>query len=115
MSIKIYHNPSCSKSRATLQLLSDNGVEPNITEYLTNPPNYAELSQLLNMLGLEPRQLMRTSEAEYSEANLSNPELSRDELIQAMIDHPKLMERPIVVNGKRAAIGRPPERVLDIL
>jgi len=115
MSIKIYHNPSCSKSRATLQLLTDNDIKPNITEYLTTPPNFDELSNILDLLGLEPRQLMRTNEAEYAEANLANPELTRDELIQAMIDQPKLMERPIVVNGNKAAIGRPPESILDII
>jgi len=115
MSIKMYHNPSCSKSRATLQLLEENGVNPNVTEYLTSPPNFEELSELLDMLGLEPRQLMRTKEAEYSEANLANPELTREQLIQAIIDHPKLMERPIVVNGNKAAIGRPPELILEII
>lgn len=115
MTIKMYHNPSCSKSRATLQLLDDNGVKPAITEYLSTPPDFEELSNILNLLGLEPRQLMRKGEAEYTAANLDNPDLTRDELIQAMIDHPKLMERPIVVNGNKAAIGRPPESVLDII
>ncbi len=115
MSVKIYHNPSCSKSRATLQLLDDNGVTPDVTEYLTNPPSSDELSEILQMLGLEPRQLMRTNDAEYTEQNLADPEFSREALIQAMVDYPKLMERPIVVNGNKAAIGRPPEHILDIL
>ncbi|WP_135607099.1 arsenate reductase (glutaredoxin) [Solemya velesiana gill symbiont] len=115
MSVEIYHNPRCSKSRQTLQLLQDQGVEPDITEYLKTPPDAATLKNILNMLGLEPRELMRTKEAEYKEAGLDNPELSRDQLIQAMVDHPKLIERPIVIKDNKAAIGRPPEKVLDIL
>jgi len=115
MPVKMYHNPSCSKSRATLELLDKNGIKPNIIEYLTEPPSFAELSSILEMLGLEPRQLMRTGEREYSAANLDNPGLTRDELIQAMIAQPKLIERPIVVSGNKAAIGRPPESVLDIV
>ena len=115
MSVKIYHNPRCSKSRQTLQLLEDQGVEPEITEYLKTPPDKATLEQILDMLGLEPRELMRTKEAEYKEQGLDNPELSRDQLIQAMIDTPKLIERPIVIKDGKAAIGRPPEKILDIL
>ena len=115
MSVKIYHNPRCSKSRQTLQLLEDQGVEPEITEYLKTPPDKATLEQILDMLGLEPRELMRTKEAEYKEQGLDNPGLSRDQLIQAMIDTPKLIERPIVIKDGKAAIGRPPEKILDIL
>jgi arsenate reductase len=115
MSVTIYHNPRCSKSRQTLQLLRDKGIEPNIVEYLSTPPNPAELSDILNRLGLEPRDLMRKKEAEYAEAGLDNPGLSREELIQRMVDYPKVIERPIVLKDNKAAVGRPPENVLEIL
>ena len=115
MSVTIYHNPRCSKSRQTLQLLRDKGIEPNIIEYLSTPPNPAELSDILDRLGLEPRDLMRKKEAEYAEAGLDNPALSREELIQRMVDYPKVIERPIVLKDNKAAVGRPPENVLEIL
>lgn len=115
MSTKIYHNPRCSKSRQTLQLLQENQVEPEIIEYLKTPPSKEELEQLLGMLGLEPRQLMRTKEKEYKELELDNPDLDRDALINAMLNTPKLIERPIVIKDGKAAIGRPPEHVLEIL
>ena len=115
MSIKIYHNPQCSKSRATLQLLHDQDIKPEIVEYLKTPPSRLELNHVLDTLGMEPRELMRKNESEYKAANLDNPDLSREELIQAMLDHPRLIERPIVVNNGKVAIGRPPEQVLDIL
>ena len=115
MSVTIYHNPRCSKSRQTLQLLRDKGIEPNIVEYLSTPPSPAELADILDRLGLEPRDLMRKNEAEYGEAGLDNPELSREELIQRMVDYPKVIERPIVLKDNKAAIGRPPENVLGIL
>ncbi|MEE2767573.1 MAG: arsenate reductase (glutaredoxin) [Pseudomonadota bacterium] len=115
MSVTIYHNPRCSKSRQTLQLLRDKGIEPNIIEYLSTPPNPAELSDILDRLGLEPRDLMRKKEAEYAEAGLDNPGLSREELIQRMVDYPKVIERPIVLKDNKAAVGRPPENVLEIL
>ncbi len=115
MTVRIYHNPRCSKSRQTLQLLRDKGVEPEIVEYLKTPPTREELEQVLDMLGLEPRQLMRTKEKEYKEQSLANPELSRDQLIDAMLATPKLIERPIVIKDGKAAIGRPPEQVLEIL
>ena len=115
MSVTIYHNPRCSKSRQTLQLLRDKGIEPNIIEYLSTPPNPAELSDILDRLGLEPRDLMRKKEAEYAEAGLDNPGLSREELIQRMVDYPKVIERPIVLKDNKAAVGRPPENVLGIL
>jgi arsenate reductase len=115
MSTKIYHNPRCSKSRQTLQLLRDKAVEPEIVEYLKTPPSAAELSHILELLGLEPRQLMRRQEKEYKENGLDDSSLSREQLIAAMVAHPKLIERPIVITGKKAAIGRPPESVLDIL
>lgn len=113
--VTLYHNPRCSKSRQTLELLEQNRIAPQIVKYLETPPDAATLRELLGMLGLEPRQLMRQKEAEYAELGLENPALSNDELIQAMVDHPRLMERPIVVKNGKAAIGRPPEQVLDIL
>jgi len=113
--VTIYHNPRCSKSRATLELLGAQGIEPDIIEYLNTPPDAAGLAALLDMLGLEPRQLMRTHETDYREAGLDDPQLSRAQLIDAMVRYPKLIERPIVVHGSKAVIGRPPQRVLDIL
>jgi arsenate reductase len=115
MSVEIFHNPRCSKSRQTLQLLQEKGVEPDVVEYLNTPPDRKTLEQVLKMLGMEPRDLMRKKEAEYKENGLDNPDLSRDQLIDAMLTHPKLIERPIVIKDGRAAIGRPPEKVLDIL
>ncbi len=115
MSIEIYHNPRCSKSRQTLQLLEEKGVEPEVVEYLKTPPDRETLERILKMLGLEPRDLMRKKETEYEENGLDNPNLTRDQLIDAMIKYPKLIERPIVVSNGKAAIGRPPEKVLDIL
>lgn len=115
MTITIYHNPRCSKSRQALALLQENSVEPQIVEYLKTPPDAATLEKLLDMLGLEPREFMRTKEKEYRENELANPDLSRDALIAAMVAHPKLIERPIVVKDNKAALGRPPEAVLDIL
>ncbi len=114
-SVTIYHNPRCSKSRQTLELLETQGLTPTIVKYLETPPDAATLNSLLSMLGLEPRELMRQKEAEYSELNLANPELTREQLIQAMLDHPRLIERPIVVSNGQAVIGRPPEQVLTIL
>lgn len=115
MSVTIYHNPRCSKSRETLSLLRDQGVEPEIVEYLKDPPNAQVLSDLLTQLGLEPRALMRRKEAEYAELGLDDPALSREALIEAMVTHPKLIERPIVVKDGKAALGRPPQAVLEIL
>ena len=115
MSVVIFHNPRCSKSRQTLQLLQDNGVEPEVVEYLKNPPSKNRLKQILKMLGLEPRQLMRTKETEYKEQGLADESLTQEQLIDAMLATPKLIERPIVINGDKAAIGRPPESVLEIL
>ena len=115
MSVTIYHNPRCSKSRETLSLLRDQGVEPEIVEYLKNPPNAQVLSDLLTQLGLEPRGLMRRKEAEYAELGLDDPALSREALIEAMVTHPRLIERPIVVKNGKAALGRPPQAVLEIL
>ena len=115
MTVRIYHNPRCSKSRQALQLLQEHAASPEVVEYLKTPPNAGELGRLLDMLGLEPRELMRKGEKEYRESGADNPGLSRAQLIALMVEHPRLIERPIVVSNGRAALGRPPERVLDIL
>ncbi len=114
MSVTMYHNPRCSKSRATLALLQERGVTPDIIEYLNTPPSQAELDRILNLLGKEPAELMRKGEAEYREY-IQGKALSRAEAIALMVAHPVVIERPIVVNGDRAAIGRPPESVLDVV
>ena len=113
--IQIFHNPNCSKCRQTMELLNDKGIDTVVVEYLNSPPDSDELNEILDLLGLEPRDLMRKHEAPYKENNLDSPDLNRDQLIQAMIDNPILIERPIIINGKKATIGRPPEKVLDIL
>jgi len=115
MTITIFHNPRCSKSRATLALLQEHGVEPEIRLYLDDPPDAAELRSILARLGLTARELMRKGEAEYREQRLAEEDLSEEQLIAAMAATPRLIERPIVLAGKRAAIGRPPEAVLEIL
>ena len=115
MAVTIYHNPRCSKSRQTLQLLQDRGIEPEIVEYLKTPPSPKQLDTVLAKLGIEPRALMRTKEAAYREAGMADQELSRRALIDLMVANPIVIERPIVVNGARAALGRPPESVLSIL
>ncbi len=115
MSISIYHNPRCSKSRQTLQLLQEQGIEPEVREYLKDVPTADELKQVLAALNISPRELLRVKEAEYKETGLDNPELDDAAIIKAMTQHPKLIERPIVINGDRARIGRPPEAVLEIL
>ena len=113
MTVTIYHNPRCSKSRTTLALLRENGVEPEIVEYLNDPPGADELKRILAMLGIGPRDLMRAKEAK--EAGLDDPSLSDDALIAAMLANPIVIERPIVVSGGRARLGRPPESVLEIV
>ena len=115
MAAKIYYNPQCSKCRETLKILEDNGIETEITEYLKTPPNAETLKNILETLNMQPRQLMRQHEAEYKENNLDDPSLSDEQLIQAMIDFPKIMERPIIVNNGKITIGRPPVNVLDII
>lgn len=111
----IYHNPRCSKSRQTLQLLEDRGEEVDVILYLESPPNRETLNALLDKLNISPRELLRKGEDAYKENQLGNPSLSDRQLIDAMLAHPKLIERPIVVKGGKAALGRPPENVLDIL
>ncbi len=115
MAVKIYHNPRCSKSRQTLALLEENGVEPEVILYLETPPSAKELKAVLAALGAAPREAMRRKEAPYKDLALDNPKKADAALIKAMVENPILIERPIVINGKRAAIGRPPEAVLDIL
>lgn len=113
--IRILHNPRCSKSRQTLELLQQRGIDAEVVEYLKTPPSAAELQQILQLLGMEPRALMRRDEDEYRELQLDRAELSREQLIAAMVEHPRLIQRPIVIHGNKAAIGRPPEAVIDIL
>lgn len=123
MSITLFHNPRCSKSRQTLQLLQDKGIQPTIVNYLETPPDAATLDAILKQLGMEPRELMRQKEPEYQTLNLADPTLDREALIRAMVEHPVLIERPIVVantvsntvSNTKAALGRPPENVLEIL
>jgi arsenate reductase len=115
MSTIIYHNPRCSKSRQTLQLLEENNITPEVIEYLKTPPDETTLREILAKLGLSPRQLMRTKEDLYKELGLADESLSDDQLIQAMLENPKLIERPIVIKDGKVAIGRPPENVLSIL
>jgi len=109
------HNPRCSKSRQALQLLQDQAVDVEVIEYLKTPPDFASLDSILRMLTLQPRELMRKNEDEYTQLHLDNTELSREQLIQAMVDHPILIERPILIKDGKAAVGRPPEQILDIL
>jgi len=113
MSVTIWHNPRCSKSRQTLALLEDSGLEVNVRLYLEHAPTADEIKNALKLLSMEPRQLMRKGEAEYKEQGLDMKE--GDALIAAMVATPKLIERPIVFNGHKARIGRPPESVLEIL
>jgi len=115
VSVQILHNPRCSKSRATLALLQERGIQPDIVLYLEQPPSAAELGEILTLLDRSPRELMRRGEAEYAEQGLDDPELSDQQLISAMVATPRLIERPIVLANGRAAVGRPPESVLEIL
>lgn len=115
MNITIYHNPRCSKSRQTLQLLEQHGIQPTIVLYLNDPPKHEELAELLNELNMPAKKLLRCKEAEYKTLDLGHADLTEAELIDVMIKHPKLIERPIVSNGKKAVLGRPPENVLELL
>ena len=114
-SVTIYHNPRCSKSRQTLGLLQEQGIDPDIIEYLKTPPTQKELDEILKKLGKEPQEIIRTGEKEYKTLGLKDADLSRKELIKIMIEHPKLIERPIVLKDGKAALGRPPEDVLKII
>ena len=113
--LTLYHNPRCSKSRGALQLLEERGLAPTIVRYLEAPPSAAQLSDLLGKLGIGARQLLRSGEDEYRTLNLADPALSEAQLIEAMVAHPKLIERPILIVGSKAVIGRPPEKVLELL
>ncbi|MGD1877148.1 MAG: arsenate reductase (glutaredoxin) [Kiloniellaceae bacterium] len=115
MDVAIYHNPRCSKSRQTLALLQDRGIEPKVVEYLNDTPDAKTLDDILKKLDMAPRDLMRRKEAPYKDLGLDDPGLSRSALIAAMVEHPILIERPIVVKGAKVALGRPPENVLAIL
>lgn len=112
---RLYHNPRCSKSRGALELLQERGVNPRVIAYLETPPSKDELRDLLKMLALPTRALLRTGEDEYRQLGLADPSLSDDALIAAMAAHPRLIERPIFVHAGRAVIGRPPEQVLTLL
>ena len=113
--VVIYHNPRCSKSRAALALLQEHGVEPRIVPYLEQPPSAAEIEELLVKLGAEPRQILRRGEAVYAALGLGDAGKSRAELIAAMAANPILIERPIVVRGERAVVGRPAEAVVELV
>jgi len=115
MPVTIFHNPKCSKSRQTLELLVEQGIDPVLNEYLKVPPTPEKIKEILNKLGYAPRDLIRKKETIYSEYNLDSPTLSDDDLIEFMTKHPILIERPIVLANEKAAIGRPPEQVLEIL
>jgi len=113
--LTLYHNPRCSKSRAALQLLEERGLQPTVVHYLDNPPSAAQLREVLDKLGLPPRQLLRSGEDEYRQLKLADQALGDDALIEAMVAHPRLIERPILISADRAVIGRPPENILELL
>jgi arsenate reductase len=115
MTVTIFHNPRCSKSRATLALLREQGIEPKVVEYLETPPTADELKEILAKLGLGPRDIIRRGEKVYKELELADDSLPDNALITALAGNPILIERPIVVKGDKAAVGRPPENVLAIL
>ncbi len=115
MTVRIYHNPRCSKSRQTLALLREQGIDPQIIEYLKTPPDAEALRELLQLLDIAPLDLVRRKEAEFQESGLDQGEPDAERVVEAIVRFPKLMERPVVVSNGRAAIGRPPEAVLDIL
>jgi len=114
MSIKIWHNPRCSKSRQTMEILTEKGVEAEVVKYLETTPSAQEITEVLKKLGISARELMRTKEDEYKELNLKD-ENDDVKLIEAMAAHPKLIERPIVIVGDKAVLGRPPEKVLELI
>lgn len=115
MSVTIYHNPRCSKSRQTLALIEEKGITPTIIEYLKQGPDAATLKDVLAKLGKSPRDILRKGEQEFKDLGLGDASKSDDDLIAAMVAHPILIERPIVLSGGKAALGRPPEQVLDII
>lgn len=111
----LYHNPHCSKSRGALELLQERGIEPQVVRYLDTPPDAATLRTLVRKLGIRPRELLRTGEEEYRSLGLADESVGDDAIIEAMAAHPRLIERPILMRDERAVIGRPPERVLELL
>lgn len=113
--LTLYHNPRCSKSRGALELIEARGLQPTVIRYLENPPSAGELAALLGKLGISARELLRSGEDEYRNLGLADPSLSEDQLIEAMVQHPRLIERPILVAGDKAVIGRPAEKVLELL
>ncbi|ELT95616.1 hypothetical protein CAPTEDRAFT_119346 [Capitella teleta] len=115
MSVTIFHNPRCSKSRQTLSILEEQGVSPEVVLYLETPPDANQLKAILGKLGINARDLLRKGEQEFKDNNLKDPSLTEEQLINVMCEFPKLIERPIVINGENARIGRPPESVLEIL
>lgn len=115
MSITIFHNPRCSKSRQTLSILEEQGITPEVVLYLETPPDADQLKAILGKLGINARDLLRKGEQEFKDNNLKDPSLTEQQLINFMCEFPRLIERPIVVNGEKARIGRPPESVLEIL
>lgn len=115
MTVTIWHNPRCSKSRQTLELLTANGVTPEIREYLKQPPSKAEVEKLIDMVGGDPTDLLRDGESEFKALKTKKADMTKADIVKAISTHPVLLQRPIVVTGKRAAIGRPPEAVLSLL
>lgn len=115
MTVTIWHNPRCSKSRQTLELLKSKGVEPKVREYLKEPPSKAEVEKLLDQVGGDPKELIRDGETEFKALKLRKADLARSDIVTAIVAHPVLLQRPVVVAGSRAAIGRPPEAVLPLL
>jgi len=111
----MYHNPSCSKSRETLQILEDNNLSPDIIEYLDEPPTQQELKKIIGMLNISARDLLRTTEPVYQDAQLDADSLTEDEIIETICEFPALLQRPIVVSDNKAVIGRPPIKVLEII
>lgn len=114
-SLTILHNPRCSKSRQTLALIEERGITPEVIHYLEQPPTQKALKAILQKLGISARDLLRKGEQEYKELNLADNNLKEADLIRAMCQHPKLIERPIVIQGEKACLGRPPENVLELL
>jgi arsenate reductase (glutaredoxin) len=115
MTVTIWHNPRCSKSRQTLELLHEKGIEPTVREYLKQPPSKAEVEKLIGLVGGDGRELIRDGEPQFKKLGRKKADLSRSDIARAIAEHPILLQRPIVVSGSRAAIGRPPEAVLAIL
>ncbi len=111
----ILHNPRCSKSRQTLALLQENGIEPTIIEYLKDTPSKNKIKAIIKLLGVKPRDIMRKKEAEYKEAGLDDESLTKEQQIALMAEYPKVIERPIVFTKNKAAVGRPPENVLELI